>query len=165
MKKIISEKLPRIIKNRKKLEKELNIKIKNRGREITITGAPVDEYIAEKVIEAIEMGFPISTAMLIKSEGNEFEIINIKNHTKRKDLKAIRARIIGKKGKTLKILQELTQCNFEIKENSIGIIGEPEYIKNAQEAIIAIINGAKQSNVYAFLEKHQVRPVGDFGLK
>jgi len=165
MKIIICEKLPRIIKNKKKLEEILEIKITNRGKEVTIDGKPEKEYLAEKVIDALNFGFPFGTAILIKEGYFIFEIINIKDYTNRKDLERVRARIIGKKGKTLKTLNQLTKCYFEIKENSIGIIGSSEYIKNAQEAVISIIRGAKQSNVYNFLEKHQVKPVIDLGLK
>ena len=165
MKTIISEKPVRIIKNRKRLEKELNIKITNRGKEISINGSPEDEYTAEKIIDALDFGFPFSTALSIKQEDFMFEIINIKYHTKKKDLSRIRARIIGTKGKTLKTLTNLTKCHFELKDNSIGIIGAPEDIKNAQEAIILIIQGSKQANVYAYLEKHQVQPIDDLGLR
>lgn len=165
MEKIICEKIARIIKNKKKLEEKLKVKISNRGKEVTITGKPEDEYVAEKVIDALEFGFPFSVAMEIKEQDDIFEIINIKDHTKRKDLERIRARIIGKKGKTLKTLTTLTQCHFEIKDNHVGIVGDPEYIKNAQEAVIALIKGSKQSNVYAHLEKHQVKPIEDLGLK
>jgi KH domain-containing protein len=165
METIYCEKVPRIIKNKKKLEEELKVKIKNRGKEITIEGKPEDEYIAEKVIDALNFGFPFSIVLLIKKEDNLFEIINIKDHTKRKDLERIRARIIGKKGKALGTLNQLTKCNFELKGNCVGIIGDPEYIENAQEAIISLIKGSKHANVYSHLEKHQVKPVVDLGLK
>ncbi|MAG79125.1 hypothetical protein CMI40_02000 [Candidatus Pacearchaeota archaeon] len=165
MKTIFSEKLPRILKNKKRLEEKLNIKITNRGKEVSINGKPEDEYSGEKVIDAINFGFSFKTAMLIREEDFIFEIIHIKDYTKRKDLKRIKARIIGTKGRTLKTLNELTKCHFEIKENHIGIIGYSEYIKNAQDAIISIIHGSKQSNVYNFLEKHQVKEVIDLGLK
>lgn len=164
MKTILSEKITRITKNRKKLEEELNVKITNRGKEISIKGEPTNEYIAEKVIDALNFGFPFSITMLIK-EDFIFEIINIKDYTKRKDLERIKARIIGTKGKTLQTLNQLTKCYFELKDNQIGIIGPPEHIENSQKAIITIIRGAKQSNVYSFLEKHQVKPVIDLGLK
>jgi len=165
MKKIISEKLPRILKNKKRLEKELNIKITNRGKEVTIVGKPENEYIAEKVIDAINFGFPFNFAISIKKQDLIFEVINIKEHTKRHDLERVRARIIGKGGKTLKTLYQLTKCHFEIKDNSVGIIGDPEFIENAQQGLISIIKGSKQSNVYKFLEKHQPKPVVDLGLK
>ena len=165
MKKILSEKLPRILKNKKRLEKLLDIKITNRGKEISIQGEPEDEYVAEKVIDALNFGFPFSTAILIKKEDFIFEIINIKDYTKRHDLERIRARIIGKNGKTLKILNQLTNCYFELKDNYVGIIGSPEDLKSGQEAVTSIIKGAKQSNVYGFLKKNKTKPILDLGLK
>ena len=165
MKTILSEKLLRILKNKKRLEKALNIKISNRGKEVQIHGKPEEEYIAEKVIDALNFGFSFSVAISIKEDDLEFEILNIKDHTTRKDLERVRARIIGKGGKTLKTLNQLTKCNFELKDNFVGIIGLPEYIENAQESVISIIKGAKQSNVYSHLEKNQLKPVLDLGLK
>ncbi len=165
MKTLIIEKLQRILKNKTHLEKTLKIKISNRGKEITIDGKAEDEYIAEQVIDALNFGFPFSVAIQIKDEDFMFEIINIKDHTKRKDLERIRARIIGKEGKTLQILNKISGCFFELKDNEVGIIGDPEYIKAGQEGLISLIKGSKQSNVYAYLEKHQPKPIEDLGLK
>ena len=165
METIICEKPQRIIKNRKNLEKRLEIKITGTGNKITIHGSPENEYVAERVIEALEFGFPFSVALLIKEEDFMLEVLNIKDYTRRKDLEKVRARIIGKQGRTLRTFLELTKCHFEIKDNQVGIIGDPEYIKNAMQAMIFLIQGSKHANVYAFLEKHQVQPVFDLGLK
>ncbi|MBM3228414.1 hypothetical protein FJZ20_00815 [Candidatus Pacearchaeota archaeon] len=165
MKEFICDKIPRILKNKKILEKKLNIIIENFEKQITIQGKPEHEYIAEKVIEALELGFPLSVALGIKEQDYEIEVLNIKEYTKRKDLRSVRARIIGKNGRTLKTLGNLTSCFFELKDNVVGIIGDPEQISNAREAIISLIRGAKQANVYSYLEKHHVGPIYDFGLK
>lgn len=162
---ITSDNIEKIIKNKKKLEKILNVKITVDKEEISVEGNPENEYIAEKVIEAINFGFRPSVALLIKKEDFLFEILNIKEFTRRKDFEIIRARIIGKGGKTLRTLNNLTECFFEMKNNEVGIIGAPENIKNAQAAVISIIQGSKQANVYSYLEKHQVKPVLDLGLK
>lgn len=163
--KLISEKIPRILKTKKQLEKKLNLKISNRGKEIYLEGNPEDEYIGEKVIEAIEFGFPINATLLIKEEDFLFEKVNIKEHTPKKDLERIRGRIIGKSGKALKTLSSLTDCFFELKDNEIGIIGSSENIANAKNAIISIIQGSKHANVYAHLEKNKPLPITDLGLK
>lgn len=163
--KLIIDKLPRITKNREKLQERLGVKITNRGKEVYIDGEAENEYIAEKVIEALDFGFPFSIALLIKDQEFEFEILNIKNYTRKTDFIRIKARIIGANGKTIKTLSELTKCDFEIKDNWVGIIGDPEYLKNAQQGIISLIQGSKQANVYNYLEKHQVQPVIDLGLK
>ncbi|MCH8014414.1 MAG: hypothetical protein IH823_06435 [Candidatus Dadabacteria bacterium] len=165
MKKILSEKLPRILKAKKKLEKELNVKISNRGKEVYIKGSPEDEDTAEKVIDAINFGFSIPTAISIKEEGLTFEIINIKDHTHSKNLERVRGRIIGKAGKALQTLSKLTNCYFEIKDNEVGIVGSPEDMENATEAIILLARGAKHGNVYGHLERNQPRPIIDLGLK
>lgn len=167
MKKLIIDKIPRIIKLRKKLEKELNIKITTRGKEIYIQGEPENEYIAEKIIDALEIGFSFKDAILIKEENFLFECINIKDYTNRKDISRIRARLIGKNGRTKNTLEQLTKSAIEINElhNIVGIICPSEFMQNAQEAIISIIQGSKQSNVYASLEKNQPKPILDLGLK
>lgn len=162
---LIIEKFPRVLKNKSRLEKYLNVKISVKGQEVTINGKPENEYIAEKVLEALDFGFPLSVALLIKQHDYLFEALNIKDLTKRKDLGRVRARIIGKNGKALRTLSNLTECYFELKDNSVGIIGHPENIKTAQEGISSLIRGAKHGNVYSYLEKHQTKEVVDLGLK
>ncbi len=165
MKKIFSERIQKIISNKAKLEKKLKVKIRGKNDEIFIEGNSEREYYAEKVIDALNFGFRINVALLLSNDDFILEVLNIKNYTRRKDLERIRARIIGKKGKSLGALQQLTECYFEIKDNKIGIIGNSENIEKAQEAIISIIRGAKHSHVYGSLEKNQKEPILDFGLK
>jgi ribosomal RNA assembly protein len=165
MKTIISEKLARIIKNKKKLEEKLNIKITNRGKEVQIDGNPENEFTATQIIDALNFGFPFTAAISIKEEDNVLEILPIKEHTIKKDLERIRGRLIGKGGKTLQTLSKLTECYLELKDNEIGIIGQPENIEHATEAIIGIIRGAKHGNVYKGLEKKPKEMIYDLGLK
>lgn len=166
MKKIISEKVIRIIKNKANLEKELDVKLNIIGKEITIIGEPEEEYIAEKVIEAIDFGFPIPNALSIKKEEFLFEILNIKEYTNQKDFERVRGRIIGKDGKALKTISTLSNCYIELSGNKLGIIGEAECIRNAEEACKLLIKGTKHSNVYSYLEKHgHSEPLLDLGLK
>ncbi len=165
MKKIISNKVGSIIKEKEKLETALNVKISNRGKELFIDGSPVDEYEAEKVIEAINFGFKTEIAIMIKEKELSLEILSIKDFTKRKNMREVRGRVIGTKGKTLRTLAELTDCFFEARNNDLGIIGSPEKMKIAQEAVVSLIRGSKQSSVYKYLEKHHIKPINDLGLK
>jgi len=165
MQKIIVNKIARIVKSKKKLEKELKVKIEMRGKEIYISGDPEKEYIAIKVIEALDFGFPFADALEIRGEDFIFEIMNIKDHTNKKNLERVRGRIIGKGGKALKTLSNLSECHIEILENKIGIIGESERIQGVEESLKLLINGSKHSNVYSYLEKHRIHPIIDLGLK
>ncbi len=165
MKIMIIDKIARIIKSKKKLEKILGVRITNRGKEVKIEGGPEKEYIAEKVFDALDFGFPFDAAILIKTENFDFEIINIKDHTKRPDLDRVRGRIIGKGGATLRVLNQLTGCFFELKGNQIGIVCSPENMQISQDAVISLIKGSKQSNVYKMLEGRKNEPVVDLGLR
>ena len=165
MKEIILENFEKIIKEKNKLEKELNVKILNKEKEILIDGNAENEYLAEKVIDAINFGFSIKRALSIKKLGSIFEILNIKNYMRGKNIVRVKGRIVGESGRALATLSQLTDCYLEIKGNQVGIIGNSENIKNVQNAIIMLIKGSKHANVYAFLEKHQPEPILDFGLK
>lgn len=165
MKKIIVDKLPRIIKNKERLEKELDITIETRGREVYISGEPEAEYIAEKVIEALDFGFPFSNALKIKEEDSMFEIMNIKDCAHQKDFERVRGRIIGKGGKALKTISNLGECYIELSGNKLGIIGSADNIRSVEEACRLLIKGSKHANVYAYMEKHHPEPIIDLGLK
>ena len=160
-------KLPRIVKNKRYLEKDLAVELSIKGAEIDISGEPEDEFTAEKIIEALDLGFPYRVAMLIKEEDFILQVINIKDHTRRRDLIRIKGRIIGTKGKTLKLLTDLSDNFFELddKNNRVGIIGNPENIQTSHTAIISLIKGSKTGNVYTYLEKHRPEKLIDLGLK
>jgi ribosomal RNA assembly protein len=165
MKKIIVDKLLRIIKSKGNLEKELNVHIEINGNEISISGEPEEEYAAEKVIEALDFGFPFSAAFEIKKEDFIFEILNIKEYATQKNFERVRGRIIGRNGKTLKTISNLSECHIELNGNKLGIIGYAENIRKVEEACKILIKGSKQANVYAYLEKHRPEPIIDLGLK
>ena len=144
-----------VILNKKKLEKELNVKITNKGRNVFVEGTGENEYLALKVLEAINLEFSINRALLLKDENTILQTLNIKDLTKRKDLRSIKSRIIGTHGKTLKNLNHLTDCLISLTDNQVGIIGDAEYIDEAIIAIKCLIQGSKWGNVYARLEREK----------
>ena len=165
MRKIILDAPQKIIKLKGMLEKELDVKISGRDNEIYIDGLSEKEYLAEKVIDAINFGFSIKRAILIKKKNLTFEILNIKNYMRGKNIIRIKGRIVGEGGRALMTLSQLSDCYLEINGNQVGIIGDSENIENAQNAIILLIKGSKHANVYAFLERSHPEPILDFGLR
>ena len=100
------------------------------------------------------------------SEDYMLESISIKSISKRKNISQIKARIIGTKGKTLKLLSELSECHIALHNNIVSIIGTFEKIKIAESAIKNLIKGSKQANVYFYLEKHKKNIIPeDLGIK
>ncbi len=165
MRRILIDKVTRIVKLKKKIEEELEISLTNKGKEFFIDGSAENEYLAEKIIEALDFGFPLEEALMIRDEEFIFDKVRIKDHTKRDDLPRIRGRIIGTQGRTLETISSLTNCFLQLKENEVGIIGPAESIRFTEGAIISLIKGAKQANVYAHLEKNHPQPILDFGIK
>lgn len=153
MQEIYVENIKEFIRAKSKLEKSLGIKLFNKGKNVFVEGPADKEFIALKILEAIKIGFSADRSLELKNENFMIQKINIKNITKRNDLSRIRARIIGTKGKTLRTLKGLTDCDFAMSDNEIGIIGPIDEIEEAIQAITSIIQGSKQGNVYSRLEK------------
>lgn len=155
MQEIYVENIKEVLRNKKLLEKELFIMLSNKGKNFFVKGNIEDEYLALKILEAVNFGFSVEQALELKQEGIMFQILNIKDITRRHDLGRIKARIIGKKGKTLNTLKNLTNCKISLHNNQVGIIGPILEIEDAMQAITSLIQGSKQGNVYARLEKQR----------
>jgi len=155
MQQTYTEYLRKILQSKNKLEKQLKIKITNKGKDIFIDGKPEQEYTALQVIEAVNLGFSIERALLLTNENIILQTINIKDLTKKHNLEETRARIIGTHGKTLKTLKNLTNCAISLQNNQIGIIGDAENIEDAIQALTSIIQGSKQGHVYGRLEREK----------
>lgn len=148
--------LPRINETKEKkefLEKQLNVKITIVRKKVIIDGDALDEYEASLVFEAIIFGFPLSIAIMLKDPAYSFRELPIKDFTRKNNLEPIRARLIGKYGRTKETIEEISDCRIIIKDNSVGIIGSSDEIQYGITAITNLIKGTKQANVYGFLER------------
>lgn len=153
-KQIFIKSVRKVTQNKKELEDRLKVKIFIKGTQVTIEGdEELDEYFASRVLEAMDYKFLVDDALLLRDEKYDFKVLHIKGHTHRHDMEIVRGRIIGTKGKTIDTFRELTGCEIAVKDNEVAILGPTERIHEAEEAIIALIKGSKQGNVYAHLEK------------
>jgi len=150
---IYAQNLKEIIFHKTEIERELKVKINNQGRNIFIEGEAENEYLCLKVIEAINLGFSLEKALILKNDEYILHILNIKDATRRKDLERIRARLIGSQGKTKENMENLSECEISVHDNKVGIIGEISCINEAILSLKLLIQGSKQGNVYARLEK------------
>ena len=157
MQEIYIEDIAKVIKNKNKLEKQLKIKLTNKGKNIFVNGRAENEFTALEVLKAIDLGFSAQKALLLTEEHTILQTLNIKDITKRQDLERIRARIIGTQGRALKNLTNLTNCAISLKDNKIGVIGNTEEIEPAIQAITSLIHGSKHGNVYARTERNKKR--------
>ena len=150
---ILFERITELKRTKSELEKKLNVQINIKGKNVTIKGDGLDEYEASLVLDAINFGFSAKKALSLKEDNKIFRILNIKKFTKKRDLKTVRARIIGKNGKTKDTIENITGADIVIKDNEIGVIAQADTIEDIVTALIALIRGSKQSNTYHYLEK------------
>jgi len=81
---IYLENIRKVILNKKKLEKALEVKIVNKGKLVFVDGEADKEYEALQVMEAINLDFPIEQALELKNEDIILQTVHIKDITKRR---------------------------------------------------------------------------------
>lgn len=116
--------------------------------------SPENLMKARDVVNAIAIGFSPERALRLLEEDQMLTIIDLKEVVGQgHHLTRIKARLIGEKGKTRKILEETTGAFINIGENTVGIIGDYEQTEIARQAISMLIEGRPHSAVYSFLER------------
>lgn len=153
MENIYLKRISEIRREKDKIERILNIEINIKGKIVYFEGKPLDEYEALQIFEAMKFGFTLKKALLLIEPDIQFQKLNIKDFTRRKDLYEVRARIIGKDGKTKRTIEYVSDCSIELNDNTVGIIGNSEEIDAAVTALKSLIHGSKEGNVYRYLER------------
>ncbi|MGC8645106.1 MAG: KH domain-containing protein [Thermoplasmata archaeon] len=107
------------------------------------------------VIRAIGRGFSPQKAFRLFDPGTYLEVIDIKDFVGKnsKRAKTVRGRLIGSRGKTRKLIEELSESYVSIYGNTASLIGD--YIQNeiSRESILMILRGNQHSTVYKYLER------------
>ncbi len=137
----------------------VEIDIHSGSGEVIIASKPnkTDPFLVIKArdfVHAVGRGFNPQVAFALLDEEMYLEIINMKLvvGTNPNKLLRFRGRIIGKEGRTRKIIEETTGTRISVFGNTIGIIGPYERLKVARDAIHMLLQGSKHGSVYAFLE-------------
>ena len=123
----------------------------------TGTGDPLMELKMAAVIKAIGRGFNPDKALRLMEDDEYLEVIDLKEHVSDKQIKRVRGRLIGREGKTRKIIEDLTLCDMIIYGNTVGLIGNSISLPVAKHAVDMLINGSEHSSVYGYLEGQRPR--------
>jgi rRNA processing protein Krr1/Pno1 len=115
------------------IEKKIKIRINVKQSSLTIKGNEVNEFLVEKILLAIDFGFDVEDALLLKDEDFNLEFINVKEHTRRKNLEEVRARLIGTNGKAKRTIENLTGGVIVVHENEVGFIVDSEHLNRASK--------------------------------
>ncbi len=116
---------------------------------------PLLNLKVESVVRAIGRGFSPEHAIRLFKEEMGFFIFDIHDYVGKKEthIRRLKSRIIGRNGKTKRVLETLTGADISIYGHTISIIADFESIDITKRAVDMLLNGSKHSNVYKFVEK------------
>ncbi len=147
------------VKKRIEDETGTTLIIDSKSGDVTIEDStsedPLKTLRSSDMVKAIGRGFSPENAFKLLSDEVFFSLMDIRDYVgkNQKHIRRVRARVIGTKGKTRRLIEELTGVSVSIYGNTIGIIGETLEMNIAMAAIEMLLKGSEHSVVYNFLEK------------
>jgi len=149
------------VKERIERKLSVDLSISSDTGDVTVSLNPTAQdpsvlFRAKEVIMAIGRGFsPEHAFRLLDREDTVLEVIDLRDIVgkSQSDQKRLKGRIIGKEGKTRRIIEELTEANVSVYGHTISVIGDMDQAEVAREAIWRLIKGSLHRNVYRFLQK------------
>ena len=144
---------------KKDIEDSTNIKLNIDSKEGDIFVSGDDAlglYTAREIIKAIGRGFNPDVAKLLLKADYVFDVVDISEFAKSKEaMLRLKGRVIGKEGKSRRLIEELTECKISVFGKTISVIGFAESASAARQAIEALLRGSPHANVYKMLEKRR----------
>ena len=116
---------------------------------------PSSALRAKDLVQAIGRGFSPDRAFGLLNEDFTLGIIDLhdffgKNES---EIRRVDGRIIGREGKTRRIVEQLTGTQISVSGHTVGIIGTYESVSTAKDALEKLISGRQHGTVYKFLRK------------
>src|SRR3989338_7364809 len=145
------------VKSAIETETKTSLKVDSKEGDIFVSGEDaLGLYAAREVIIAIGRGFNPEIGMLLLKQDYVFEVINLTEYTRSKDsMLRLKGRVIGKEGKSRRLIEELTEAHVSVYGKTIAIIGMPENAYAAKHAAESLLEGSPHSSVYKWLEKRR----------
>lgn len=149
------------------IEKKLQsrIDVSSEDGNVTLTSAENDPSLlfrARELVQAIGRGFSPERAFKLFNEDFTLFIIDLRElFDSPSDIQRVKSRVIGKAGKTRRIIEEETNTSVSVYGYTISIIGDLEHLEVSKEAIDMLIRGNLHRNVYKYLDvkRNELRKV------
>lgn len=144
------------IKKNIEADTKTQIKIDSLEGDIFIHGEDaLGLYTAREVIRSIGRGFNPEIAKLLLKQDYVFEYIGLNEFAgkSKNTLLRLKGRVIGKEGRSRKLIEELSEAYISVYGKSISIIGTAESSSIAKRAVEALLRGSTHATVYKWLEK------------
>jgi len=122
------------------------------------TEDPLAVWKARDIVLAIGRGFSPERAFRLLNEGEVLEVVELTDviiGNERNALPRIRGRIIGRKGRTREIIEEMSGTEISVYGKTVAIIGNPLQVQVAKTAIEKLVKGSPHGTVYKYLERRK----------
>ena len=112
---------------------------------------------AKDIVLAIGRGFSPERAFRLFNEDTALDIIDLHDFFGKNEaeIRRVDGRIIGREGKTRRILEELTGAAISVSGHTVSIIGGYEAVSMAKDALEKLIKGRQHGTVYKFLRRRR----------
>ena len=136
----------------------LKIDIDSKLGEVTIDDHEVEDPLIvikiENIVKAIGRGFSPQNAVMLFEDDADFFIFDLHDYVGKKPahIRRLKSRIIGREGKTKRVLEELTDSKISIYGHTISIISDITRINILKKSIDMLLTGSKHATVYRFVE-------------
>ena len=119
------------------------------------TQDPSNALRAKDIVVAIGRGFSPERALSLVNEDNTLDVLDLhdifgKNEA---EIRRVDGRIIGREGKTRRIIEEMTGTLVSVSGHTVSIIGSYESVSTAKDAIEKLLKGRQHGTVYKFLRR------------
>lgn len=145
---------------KKDIEESTNTKLNIDSKEGDVFVSGEDAlglYTAREMIKAIGRGFNPEIAKLLLKTDYVLEVVDVSEYVgkSKEAMLRLKGRVIGKEGKSRRLIEELAECNISVFGKTISIIGLPESTSNARQAVESLLRGSTHANVYKWLERRR----------
>jgi ribosomal RNA assembly protein len=106
------------------------------------------------VVTAVGRGFSAAKAIELLDDDIYLSVLDIRDYVGKKltHIARMRARVIGSKGRTRMLIEELTGAYVSVQGNTVAVIGDTLQIDIVTRALDMLLSGSEHSAVYKYLE-------------
>ena len=116
--------------------------------------AVMQPFKATEIVMAVGRGFSPERAMSLLKGERALHVMDLREFAGRSpaQLERIRGRIIGERGRARRNMEELTGAAISVYGRTVSIIGGPQELRAAVDAVSALCSGRMHGTVYGRLE-------------